>query len=613
MRLRLLAVIVTVAGTLPAQDTLLINGSPGASSAPLGSTLVVQLDGPAGTVHVWGFDTDPGPTTLTGGVVAPIGFSMNFVDIGGGAPFPSSGRRVLTTTVTSDPALVGTTWYSVAAFVDPTVPLGATLTNAASFTVTTPGTPRLARNPQSPDLVLVGSADQTLRGVGALNTAGLMSNAMGTAPGTFNPIPVSAGESVVGAATLEPDRLTDSAVLGRVLDMEIGAWLRSATALNTGENVLPNPGRSSTLRPGVPDTQNGTTPAGMMELILPAFVPPPFPPLQPWGQYVYVADGDAGTVRVLDSFTWTPIATLQGPTSASALGIAPDLSRLYASDAVTGTLHVFDANPLSPNFHNQLTTIQVGLNPIAVTVQPSSEDVFVANFGESTVSVIDTGTLTEITRFNTGLGPTDIAVTPRMLGVGLTQAYTAFVTNFWDDSVTIWESDAPGLGFFGVVTTITGFSGPRRAVWNWQSYIWTPGIGAKPGAFIVNSTGTTVDELTLYNFTLGICPGFPPCFPGTRFYSIQRSFDSAGTPAAGASPTDVAIDPLSGLYSIALTGAVDNKLICDPAFGNGNGPTVLLVAYPSVGVVVLFDYTSTNVRGTIVVPGCELLHAFYDQ
>jgi hypothetical protein len=37
------------------------------------------------------------------------------------------------------------------------------------------------------------------------------------------------------------------------------------------------------------------------------------------------------------------------------------------------------------------------------------------------------------------------------------------------------------------------------------------------------------------------------------------------------------------------------------------------VAYPSAGIVRGFDYNSTALISQATVPGCDFLHAYYDQ
>ena len=75
-------------------------------------------------------------------------------------------------------------------------------------------------------------------------------------------------------------------------------------------NNIANPGRAPTTTPGVPDTQNGTTPAGMLELL--GLQMPPFPPVQPWGNFLYVADGDTNSVKVFNGYNFQLISSITG-------------------------------------------------------------------------------------------------------------------------------------------------------------------------------------------------------------------------------------------------------------------------------------------------------------
>ena len=76
----------------------------------------MTLTGPAGAPFWWGFDVDPGPSTLSGGIQIPIGVTANTIDLGMGQPFPAGGAGI--NFGTGDPALAGITFYSVAAFLE---------------------------------------------------------------------------------------------------------------------------------------------------------------------------------------------------------------------------------------------------------------------------------------------------------------------------------------------------------------------------------------------------------------------------------------------------------------------------------------------------------------
>lgn len=502
--------------------------------------------------------------------------------------------------------------------IDPNVNPPATITpNSFTFNPQTPDYflrfafargPLLARNPMPPDCVFVGRTQGNLVGIAALNTGGITTNAVG--PGTNSQVPVAAGGVVTGIMSLAQNPLANPSVLGTPLDIEVGSWViyqqLGAAIVN---NSLDNPGRGpTTLVPGVPDTQNGTTPFGLLDL----FGLMTGPPIQPWGNFVYVVDGDANSVKVLNGYNFQLITSLVGIPTPSGLGISPNLEFLYVSNFQSNSVTQVFSNPLAPQFHTVANVIQVGPGPTSITVQPANEDIFVCNFGGNSFSIIDRPSASERVSFGSGiLGPTDIFATLRMAGIGLTNAYSAFITGRFSNNVVIYESDSPAVPentIQGVVKgSMGGLSGPTRGSWNWQSYI---GGTTGPGCFVANSTGGTVDEVILQNFTLSPPPGFPGP-PGIRDYVINKQYQVTSVPGLGTSarPSDATIDVMSG-KGVPQVG--NNKAAADPAVGGGV-PSVVLVSYPAAGIVAAFDYVSPIVRGSASIPGCDFLQAYYDQ
>lgn len=467
--------------------------------------------------------------------------------------------------------------------------------------------PALARNPLAPDATYVLRTQGNTRGLGVVNMADFTSRA-----GPFDTAaPITYGTSIVGNMSLAPNPLANLAVLGTPLDATLGAWINGGVANAT--NNITNPPRGNTQTAGVPDSQNGTSPIGLLDVV--GFCMQPCPPQQPLGNYLYVVDGDDEAVKVFSSYDFTLITTLTNIPSPRGLAMAPNLEFLYISNFNEGTLTKVFANPASNSFHTVSNIINVGAGPTAVSVQPSNEDIFVANFSENTYSIIDTGLNQERVRLPAGLGPSEIFVTHRMNGMGLTNAYLAFVTNFFEGTVTVYESDSfsvPENGPEGKeVAKIGGFDGPKFGTWNWQSYITGTN---EPGCFVANTLGNEVSELTLFNFTLSPPPGFPGP-PGRREFHIKKSYNGFAVPGVNnATPGDAAVDNHSGLYNVFAVGINNNKGIVDPVFtGSGATPSVVLVSFPAAGVVAAFDYGSPTLFTSISVPGADQLVTYYDQ
>jgi YVTN family beta-propeller protein len=444
----------------------------------------------------------------------------------------------------------------------------------------------VGRNPLGVDLTIVGMQSGAglngLPGVAALNSATITNN---TAPGGL----------LTGNVTLRPNALQNAALIGVPVDFEIGQPCNPAWA--GGVYDAPR----GTIVPGVPDTQYQTITASVLGTVTPLA---PAPPIH--GHPLFVLDGTSGTVKVFNNYDWSLLTTIQGVGSPGGLGMGPLYGDLYVSNTDQDTIQRVDLNPASASYLAVTNTVAVGNGPRAVSVAPSNEDVFVANYSDNSISILNKGSLTERARLPVGLGPTEICITNRMLGMGLTNDYQAFIMNEFSNSVDVYESgggsELSNNPNGRVMVTQTGFLRPKRGSWNYQTYI-APGAGpGEPGVLVANTQGTTIDEFTMFNFQLGPPPGFPGT-PPRRDMHILRSFSAAAV-APNASPSDVLPD--------ALTAAVNGPSLSKG--GAPGAPRALLASYPSAARVVVFGYqSSTAVIGSVTVPGCDLLHNFFSQ
>lgn len=486
------------------------------------------------------------------------------------------------------------------------------LQNTFYLTFTWAEGPVLAQNPIPPDAAFVG-IQTGVPGIAAINGAGATTS-LGPppmCPATPNyQAPITYGTVLTAALQLAPGRLANPATLGFPQDILVGDFLLTGVNPNQGSNHISNPPRGMLGVPGVPDQQDGTGPTGLLGVVLGACGGAP---QQPLGNYLYVVDGDAGTVKVFNSYNFQLITTLIGIASPGGLGMTPNLQDLYISNSGQGTVQRVVANPVSPLFHTISNTIVVGNGPTAVAAQPGGEDVFVCNTAENTYSIIDVGTQVERIKLATGLGPKQVWATNRMLGMFLTNAYQAFILNEFGDSVTVYESDSPAVPENGLdgrqVAQQGGFFSPRRGSWNWRTYI---GFTNEPGGYVVNSQGTTVDEFTMFNFVLSPPPGFPGP-PGRRDFHVLKAFSSASLGIGQlVSPSSAVLETHTGLYNVNVAGITNNKGACDPSAGGGV-PSLVLVSYPAAGLVAGFDAQAPTLLSTVSVPGCDFLATYYTQ
>jgi hypothetical protein len=432
-------------------------------------------------------------------------------------------------------------------------------------------------NPQSADLIIVGvqtggAAPFTSPGLGAINTAANIPFGL-----------------LTGNIRYEPRPLSDPTVLGQPIDVELD---QACNPFNLQQSIAVG------VIPGIPDTPTQSASDGAM------------PPntQAPWGHRMYVIDGTSNTLKVFNSFDFSLMSTIPGIASPGGLSMSPGLTDLYVTNTSQGTVQRIEVNPLSTLFGTVTQTATVGAGPRAIQVTPSSEDVFVANFSENSVSVLSKLTLTQRLKFATGLGPSEVFCTNRMIGMGLTNDYQTFVVCTFGNQIDIYESGGGAeISTYPdgrLVGSTSGFTNPKRGAWNHRTYIGT----LEPGVLVPN--GNLISEFTMFFFVLTPLPGVAG-LPFRRDFHIQRSFN-AGTLVPGQVPGDCLLDPGSVPPpfppNVPNFGKVGKNNFAD------NSPTLALLAcYPGAGKVVVFDYLGSSTPiSAINVPGCDFLVSYFD-
>jgi YVTN family beta-propeller protein len=133
--------------------------------------------------------------------------------------------------------------------------------------------------------------------------------------------------------------------------------------------------------------------------------------VNPTTNQIYVVNfGDsetqAGTVTVIDgatnSTTTVPVGTLGGSPLPQLVAVNPTTNQIYVANNISNNVTVIDGAT------NNTTTVPVGTGPNAVAVNPTTNQIYVAN-GGGTVTVID-GATNSTTTVNGGGGR--IAVNP---------------------------------------------------------------------------------------------------------------------------------------------------------------------------------------------------------
>jgi YVTN family beta-propeller protein len=104
---------------------------------------------------------------------------------------------------------------------------------------------------------------------------------------------------------------------------------------------------------------------------------------------IYVNIDGNSTIGIIDGSTDTLETVISVPGSKGLQFAVDDaLSRLYVSDYNNNAVHVIDGNPLSPAFNTIEETISVGRMPYAIGINKNTHEVYVANYGSNTISVL---------------------------------------------------------------------------------------------------------------------------------------------------------------------------------------------------------------------------------
>jgi YVTN family beta-propeller protein len=143
-------------------------------------------------------------------------------------------------------------------------------------------------------------------------------------------------------------------------------------------------------------------------------------------EYAYVSNGVSNTVTVLDLVYLRQDRTLQVGINPSGLAVNPVRNEVYVVNTQSGTVSVIDAES-----NRVVATIAVHRLPYFIAVDPTGHRAYVANSGSNTISILDLDRRLEIGIAGTGEQPRLIRISP--------DGRTLVVTNRGSGSVSIFD------------------------------------------------------------------------------------------------------------------------------------------------------------------------------
>lgn len=294
-------------------------------------------------------------------------------------------------------------------------------------------------------------------------------------------------------------------------------------------------------------------------------------------------------------------AASEQPISITAItGVPPptdiDSYQITTSPAILGAHAAFAITSRMTNGTQTVKMIQVGNSPDAVALNPVTGMVYVTDFSDNNVTVINGASNSPVANITVGDGPDAIAVNP--------SSDTIYVANSWDDNVTVIN----GRTLTNVTTIAVGSMPDAIAI--------DPSTG---NVYVVNSYDSTVSVINnatnkvIGTFPVGDFPDAIAINPSSgRIYVadgddnnvtvVNRSgFREIANVTVGDGPDAVAVNPLSGNVYVAdyldnnvtvISGA-RNKGVANVTVGNGPDAIALDLFDGSYYVANFFDNTMT--------------------
>jgi len=132
------------------------------------------------------------------------------------------------------------------------------------------------------------------------------------------------------------------------------------------------------------------------------------------GTVAFIPSESAGELNIIDAPKYEVTRTITLPPGSRPMHatVSADDQKLYLSNGRAGTISVLDTHS-----DQLLNTIKVGTRPWGIAISPDGKYLFSANGPSNDVSVVDLATGKEVTRVKAGASPWGVAIVAMVAGV----------------------------------------------------------------------------------------------------------------------------------------------------------------------------------------------------
>ncbi|MGD0478104.1 MAG: protease pro-enzyme activation domain-containing protein [Nitrososphaerales archaeon] len=316
--------------------------------------------------------------------------------------------------------------------------------------------------------------------------------------------------------------------------------------------------------------------------------------------YVTVTDGTNSATETFIVASVPPAIAIPGSISVGsgpyAVAVNPSTNRIYVANYWDNTVSVINGKT-----NLVMETIDVGGGPSGIAVNPSTNRIYVANYWDYTVSVIGGKTNLVTATIDVGGGPSGIAVNPSTNRI--------YVVNYWDNTVSVINGKTNlvtatiGVGIVGygpdavAVNTKTNTAYVTNTYENTVSVIngktnlvtATIDVGYGPSGIAVNTKTSTMYVTNSWDNTVSVINGKTNVVIATIYVGYNPSGIAVNTKASTVYGTVYVTNADDNTVSV-ISGATN---LVTETIGVGNYPSGIAVNTKTNTVYVANAYDNT--------------------